>query len=375
MPAPFELALYFRALQGRWKRIAATVALAAAIALVVSLLLPPKYDATVLLVIQPGASNAPYPAAMNPVYLEYLRSYEQFLQSDGLLARLLREARLDQAPYGFTVEKFRRSALRAAVVKNTKILKITVRLAAPQKAHEVALLLARLASQSNAEMNSAEAERARQQIRKELEEARARLETTRAALEKFRRESREDEVSRQVTRQIERKLGYQDQLNDVQISLAEQEARLAALSAEWDRERTRAELEGLRARHKALRAAFADVEATVARNQAARASLEVRRQELERDYDLAQNTLETYTKRGNESGLALAARHEELQIADPGVVPAQPSSPHLLLNVLLAAFLGLLGSVLYETWAWNWNQEQRAFAALVGSGSSGGRTV
>ena len=68
-----------------------------AIALVVSLLMPRKYEATVLLAIQPGSGPAS-PAAMSPAYLDSLRSYEQLVSSDGLLERLLRETGLGAQP-------------------------------------------------------------------------------------------------------------------------------------------------------------------------------------------------------------------------------------------------------------------------------------
>ena len=154
MPAPFELMLYLRAMLGRWRRMALVVAVASAVALAVSLLLPKTYEATATLVIQPAiiqraGSEARFPAFVNHTYLQYLRSYEHVLQSDGLLDRLIRQAQLDQPPYGYTVDSFRSSALNVTLLENTKILKVRVRLSNPQKAHEVALSLARLAVQSN----------------------------------------------------------------------------------------------------------------------------------------------------------------------------------------------------------------------------------
>lgn len=383
MSSPFEVMLYLRALLARWKRIATVTAVAAAVALLLTLLLPKKYDSTVTIVIQPASSDPRYPAVMSPVYLEYLRSYEQFFQSDGLLARLLREFNLDVPPHRYTVQSFRNSALSVTMVKNTKVLRIRVRFPDPKKAHEIALGLARLGAQTHTEINSAAEERAVRQIGKEMEQAHARLAIAQSALEKFRRESRGDEPARQVEKQLERKVQYQAELSQVQINLAEKEAWLASLSAQPGQEPearqqlrqqiglATAEVAGLRARQKALRAALAEMEVPLARGQAALASLDLRRQELERNYDLAQNAVVSYTDRANDARLNVAARHEELQIADPGVVPSRPSSPHLLLNVLLASVLGLLGSVGYETWVWNWNQEQRALDVLLGTSKAG----
>ncbi len=400
MPGPFEVALYLRALQARWKRVAGVAAIAAAVALAVSLLLPKKYDATVTVLIQPAASGGPYPATMSPVYLEYLRSYEYFLQSDGLLAGLIGQLKLDQPPYRYTVESFRDSVLKVSLLKNTKVLKVRARFSDPQKVHQIALGLARRAAQANTEVNLAETERAARQIAKDLEEARARAAGAQAALEKFRRENRSEELARQVMEQLERKVGYQGQLSELSVNLADKEARLAALSARLPQEPEKyrlerggqpnevlnptrqqlrqqiepiaAEVSGLRAREKALRAALTALEAPLARNQARLASVDLRRQELEQSYDLAQKLLASVTTRASDARATVATRHEELQISDPGVVPLRPSSPRILLNVLLATFLGLLAGLLYETWAWNWSQEERAMAELVGSSRGSG---
>ena len=295
MPAPFELMPYLRAMLGRWKRMALVVAVASAVALAVSLLLPKTYEATATLVIQPAiiqraGSEARFSAFVNRTYLEYLRSYEHVLQSDGLLDRLIRQTTLDQPPYGYTVASFRSSALNVTLLKNTKILKVRVRLSNPQKAHEVALSLARLAAQSNAEMNSAEAQRATEQFEKEMERLRARLGETQDALEKFHRAGRGDA-----------------------------------------------------------------------------APLKLRRQELELNYSLAESALVSYSKRASQAELDMAARQEELLLADSGIVPSHPIGPRLGLNVLLAALLGFLGSFLYETWVWNWAPEQGAGEVRVRS--------
>ncbi len=295
MPAPFELMAYLRVMLGRWKRMALLVAAASAVALAVSLLLPKTYEATGTLVIQPAiiqraGSEASFPAFVNHTYLQYLRSYEHVLQSDGLLDRLIRQAQLDQPPYGYTVDSFRGSALNVTLLKNTKILKVRVRLPNPQKAHEVALSLARLAAQSIAAMNSAEAQRAAQQFEKEQERLLARLGETQEALEKFQRTSRADA-----------------------------------------------------------------------------APPKLRRKELELNYSLAESAIVSHSKRASQAELDMAARQEELLLADSGIVPSHPNGPRLGLNVLLAALLGFLGSLLYETWVWNWAPERGAGEVRVRS--------
>lgn len=376
MPSPFELSDYLRAILGRWKRITAVIVVASVVALLISLLLPKKYDATVLLAVQPAGSDARYPAVMSPTYLEYLHSYEQFLQSDGSIARVIKAANLDSGPYRYTVETFRTTALDLALVRNTNVLKIRVRFPDPSKAHEIALALARIGIQTNSDMNSAEADRTARQIQQETAEASARLTTADAAIETFRRGNREDEIGRQLSQQLERKMAYQEKLADAQVEMAEKEAWLASFSTQLQRgsgggrrqqaeirqqtQMAAAELEQLRARQKALRAGLQELEAPLERNRLALAALEARRRQLERDYELAQSAVVASANRANDARFTMAARHEELQIADPGVVPSRPSSPRIVVNVLLAGALGLLAGFVYESWAWNSDHDRAA---------------
>jgi uncharacterized protein involved in exopolysaccharide biosynthesis len=165
MQEPLDPLEFLSALRTRWKRMAAVAIGAGVIALVVSLLLPKKYEATTLLMIQPAMGSS---AAMSPAYLDSLRSFEQFVQSDGVLENLLRDTHLNEE---FSGDRFRRSALRATLAKGTRILEVSVRLGDPQKAHEVALRLAQIAIDSNIRVNREEAGRSRGGADKDAEEA------------------------------------------------------------------------------------------------------------------------------------------------------------------------------------------------------------
>ncbi len=377
MRGPFNMLEYINRILSRWRRILVVVAAAALVAFLLSLFLPKKYDATVTLVIQPASGGGMFPATASPVYLEYLRTYEQVVQADALLSRLIRELRLDQPPYGYTVESFRASVLKVTLVRHTKLLMIRARFADPEKAHAIARTLAKMAAQANSELNLSESARYSQQVQQELADAGTRLASAQAALEKFRREYRTEEVSRSVMELLERKASQEGELSTLQVTLADKEAQLASLRSGADTGRSQAvsslaaEIEGIRARKTALASALAQTTAALQRTQSHLATVDVRRQELENNMELAQRSVATFTSRSNDARGAVVARTEELLISDPGVVPSRPSWPRPLLNVLAAMFLGLLGSLVYETWIWQ-RDEQRAVSALVASAHSGG---
>ncbi len=377
MPVPFDLQEYQAAMAARWKSILAVGTGAAVVALVASLLLPAKYEATVLMAIQPGSVGQSNPTAMSPAYLESLRSYEQWVQSEGLVERLLTGER----PPDITGEQFRRSALRATMVRGTRTLQVSVRLGDPKLAHTLALKLAQIAVEANGSVARAERLQARQFAEREVEEAREPVTKAQAALEQFNREARQDERWRQNDQAIERKARYLTDLADAQISLAEQEARLATLREQMAKEPEQLRLEqrgqpsdvlnparqdlrqnlelvrtsigGLRARCDALRVALKELGPELQRGQAELASLDSRRRTLEHDLQAAEERLKVFRTRATDSGVTVALRHEDLQISDAGVVPTRPVSPRPVLNTVLGAVLGCIAGLLYETYAWN----------------------
>jgi uncharacterized protein involved in exopolysaccharide biosynthesis len=345
MPEPLPPLEFLSVLERRWKRIAAVAACAAAIAFVVSLLLPKQYESTTLLLIQPAANGSA--AVMSPAYLDSLRSYEQFVESDGVLENLLRDTHLNGE---FSGERFRRAALRAMLVKGTRILQISVRLGDPQKAHEAALRLAQIVVESNTRINRDEATRTRGGADRDAEEAHQAMAAAQAAIDKFRSGSREDEITRDVEQQIERKVRYERELSDVQLDLAENEARASAAPGD---QAARSEVAGLRARREALRGTLAALEKELTKSQAVHAAVEARRKALDGEYQAAEKRFSALASRATETASSVAIRREELEIADPGTVPTQPVGPHPVQNAILAAMLGLLAAVLYETWVWN----------------------
>src|SRR4051794_4830265 len=113
------------------------------IALVVSLLLPTRYTATATIIIEPpGASDPRVATAVSPVYLESLKTYEQFASSDTLFARACEKFHLLPASGGPAIESFKRNVLKVQKLKETKILQISVTLRDPKQAQALVQFLA-----------------------------------------------------------------------------------------------------------------------------------------------------------------------------------------------------------------------------------------
>jgi capsule polysaccharide export protein KpsE/RkpR len=351
MTDTFDATLYLRHLGRRWRTLLGVPAAAVAVALLLSLALPNKYDATVTLLVQPGASDPRFPPALNQIYLEYLRSYEHVVQGDELVARVLREFHLDGDPYRYNVDSFRRSVLEVQLLKFSKLLTVRVRFDDPKKAHQIALFLAREAVRTMEALREADAERAARQAQQDVQAAQTRLDDAEKKLLAFRLQAREDELLRNVQSDMESKSDYERQLASLQVSIPDLEARMAALGP--DGKDASIALSGDRARQAALRRSVAEVERALGRHQGDLIRAQSGGTALERSYQAAREALTLANNRANEARLGAAARTEQLQIADPGIEPQRPSSPHYLFNALLALALGLFAAIVYESWTWN----------------------
>jgi len=341
-----EVRSYLRHLGRRWKTLVAVPAVAAAVALLISLGLPRKYDAKVTLLVQPGASDPRFPPAMNQIYLEYLRSYEQVIQGSELLARVIQEFHLDM-----TVDRFRSQVLQVEMLRFSKLLTIRVRWEDPQKAHQMALFLAKEAVRSTEGLRDADAERAVRVAKDEVGRAQSRLEEVSAKLLEFKLKTREEELSRASQVEMDSKSEFEKQLANSQILVPELEARAAAATAQA--KDAAASLAAEKAKQTALRKALVDLGASLTRHQADLLKAQAGSASLERAYRSAQDALTLATTRANEARASATSRSEQLQIADPGIVPQGPSSPHYLFNALLALALGLFAAVVYESWQWS----------------------
>jgi uncharacterized protein involved in exopolysaccharide biosynthesis len=173
----FTFFQYIDHLRRRARWIGLTCAIAAALALVVSLLMPKSYTASVRLMIDSPAGNDVRSAmAITPIYFESLKSYEAFASSDKLFLEAVEHFHLREMAPGKSIEQLQRSVLNVRLVPNTRILEITCTLPNADSAHFLALHLATQtlalsrgpSDQTDHEL-IAEAE-------KRLEQARARME-------------------------------------------------------------------------------------------------------------------------------------------------------------------------------------------------------
>jgi len=146
MNESFDAYRYIGYLRARWRWIASSAALAVVLAAAASLAMTPQYTATARVVIEPPA-GADLRAAMavSPIYLESLKTYERFADSDSLFQKAVRQFGLQGGP----IESLKRRVLQVQLVRNTRILEIAATLPDPQKAQALAKFLAEATVETN----------------------------------------------------------------------------------------------------------------------------------------------------------------------------------------------------------------------------------
>src|SRR5690242_18816186 len=116
----------------RWRLVVASCAIAVALAAGISLMLPRQYTATARIVIEPPAGPDPRAVlAISAIYLESLKTYENFATSDSLFQKAADRFQLRASASGVPIETLKQRVLKAVVPRNTRILEISATLPDP----------------------------------------------------------------------------------------------------------------------------------------------------------------------------------------------------------------------------------------------------
>lgn len=319
MQETFDALEYLSHLRQRWKFLAACAVSASVLAAIVCALLTPRFTATAKLVIEPPAGSDPRAAtAISAVYLESLKSYEDFASSDTLFARAVEK-------FGITgnIDALKSRVLRVNKPKDTKVLEISATLPDPQKAQALAQFLAEQTVALNLSVaRSGEGESLRE-LNKQLDDARSALETARNEQTSAEAGGSESVIDSELRNLAELKFRTAEQLISANALLAEQNGADVATS---------------RARIAALEKEKLGIEREESAKRAALTGLRAKMLRAEDHIRAAQSRFDLLSQRTGEMSAQSGTRTEQLRLIDPGVVPQQPSFPRTSL-IVIGAFL------------------------------------
>ena len=348
MADAFDAYQYFGHLRARWRFFAVAVAVAVCGSLLVSLLLPKKYTATVRILIEPPPGfDVRSSMVISPIYLETLKTYEHFASSDSLFLRALDRFRLRDAFPGRPVESIKKSVLQVEMPRNTKILEIRATLAEAKQAHDLALFVADETLSLNRSVTTEDESAWNKGLEKQQAEARAGLERAQGAMARFAAE----------------RPGIEELADDIdakqQIRETLQRQILAA-----DLDAAGAQKPGEASRGEIVRKRLGSLENELKHEQQLLAERRTKLARLETEQQSAQETFDNLEKHLTDARAAAGYRGEQLRIIDPGIVPERPSSPNVPLNVMAAALLALMLATAGLSFEFAYRRRRPALAKL-----------
>jgi len=349
MPDSFDAFRYIGYMRSRWRWIAASCGMAVALALAVTLLQTHMYTATARIVIEPPAGTDLRSAmAVSPIYLESLKTYEQFASSDSLFRKALDHFDLRASLGSRPIESLKRSVLKVGIVRNTRILEIEATLPDPRKAQALAHFMA----QSSVELNrSLVGEGDRDLIggiEQQEREVRAHLQEIEDSWAKLLSTEPVTQLQSAMESAAELRATVEQQVLNAQLEVADAAEREKQASPP-DAVEIRKEAGNARARLDEMRKQLEVLDRQAAEREKLLAQRLAHRDKLDADRKAAQLAITAIETRLREARGDAGYRGERLQIIDPGIVPERPSSPNLPLNLAAALLLGLVLPILYFT--------------------------
>ena len=343
MYSSFDAFEYIEHMRRRWRVVAGACTAAFLLAFGVSLLLPKRYTATASILIEPpGGNDARLSTAVSPIYLESLKTYESFANGDTLFARAAERFQLLAPGSSQYLESLKRRVLKVVKVKDTKILEISATLQDPKLAQRVAQYIAEeAASMSRTESLAADHEGV-EQAEQQVADAQRRVEDEQQQWNKLVVGQPTESLQSEIEADVDLRSKLQQQLVDAQAEAAEYEQQAAA-GGQFARE----QLQASRARAELLDRRVRAFEREIEQKTKALAGGKSQRAAIEGELKVAQSSYEAISTRLREFRASAGTHAEQLRVIDPGVVPSRPSSPNIVLNVMVAVFLAFVASVVY----------------------------
>ena len=355
MAESLDLFRYISYLRFRWTWIAGSCAVAVALALGVSLAMPRQYTAAARIVIEPPAGMDPRAAvAVSPIYLESLKTFEQFASSDSLFQKLVDEYHLRTSSTE-SRESLKKRVLKVALLRNTRILEIEVTLRDPLRAQQLAQSIA----ESTVNLSRSLATEGNQQliggVEKEDQEVRVNLDSLEAAWAHLLSDEPVYDLQTSIGKNAELRATLEQQLVSTEQEIADAAERLKTAGAAEAAE-ARKESGNAAARLEEIRKQIQSVDAQTKERESLLSLRMSHRDKLDAERKAAQAALASIEGRLRDVRSESGYRGEQLRVIDPGVVPERPSSPNLPLNVVAAFLLGLVLPIVYLTLELNFRE-------------------
>ena len=347
MPETLDGYRYIGYVASRWRWMAMSAAVAVGLAAVLTLLQAPQYTATARILIDPPSGSDPRTStAVSPIYLESLRTYESLASGDTLFNAAMDRFGLRQEFARRPVESVKKRVLKVGLVRNTRILEISVTLPDPHKAQAVAQYVAESAAGINRDLAAGNDRDLAQGAETEQDAARKRVDAADREWTKALVAEPVDELTAALAANAELKGKLEEQLLSAQADATSARERAKTAPASEQEQAHTEEAEAL-TRAGTLTKQIDALSRQLAGDEKALGQRRADRDRIAAEQKSAQAALSIIQGRVVQAKAEAGSRAERLRVIDPGIVPERPSSPNLPLNVAAALFLGFALPAVY----------------------------
>jgi uncharacterized protein involved in exopolysaccharide biosynthesis len=319
-------------------------------------------------------------------------NFRPLIESRAVASQVIKETRLDEAPYWISPSKFFGDVVEIEEVRNSSVLLVHGRLSDSTLVADVVNRVADLGAATARRVSQQEAIQARNDIKLQLDEAKTRLEAATAKLDAARRGAQLELVRKDVDAELEQR----GALLDLQINIEAEKARLvkaeqelaarqrldtvrrsidadpALMEAARNADGTPRDLLTLQMKNEQVNPVYQEIDKQVAASRTLLAALERQRAQmsarklddpqlsrlsdmyakeseisrLEMERDLAKKVYEQVANSYESARLLVAGRSSGLQILTRAIPPDKPESRKVPRNVLIGVLSGFLLSSL-----------------------------
>ncbi len=383
----------------KWKRlILGGTLLCMILAAIISLLMPKVYRATALLLITDPKIEGTW--ATGTIRLPPIGTYVEMIKSQGVATRAIEKLGLDNPPYQLTSEDLVNEILSVESMRGTNLIRIASEYKDPEKARDIANVVAITAVELNRTLNEGEAVRSRDFLKTQLDEASQALAKAEQELLAFKETAEIDKLRKEVEILLKGKERLELELLEINQMIEEQNTVVDVLGKKLGNEKkilvlSRSisndlimkdvvqevsklpplDLLGIQAKDEFINPLYQALEpklvealsgleglkvgkAVLTRDLEANgkrltdlqkelAQREIKLENLTRTYELAKEVYKSLKQRFEEARIQVASKTQELKVVDSAVIPENPIKPNRKMNVLTAGAVALLGLMIF----------------------------
>lgn len=357
MADAFEPFRYIRYVGGRWRFVATSCSLAVGLAAAASATLPRRYTATARIVIEtPAIADSRSALALIPVYLE---TYQEFATNDSLFQKAVDRFSLRTLVGASSIESIKKSVLKVGIVRNTRILEIAATLPSPAKSQALAQFLAEQVVALNQSLNVQSGHDLVTAVERQEREAQAQLDRADREWSQVSSSEPIDELEAAIEEATKLRLTLREEMARARLDFADAAGREKEATGDHKGE-LREQQSTAQARFDELGKQLATLDSETARKESLVASRSAKRERLKAALDAAQKSLAAAEAQLRDARNEAGNHGNRMTIIDPGVVPEQPSSPNIPLNLSAALLLGLLLPLVYLAVELNFRPQRAA---------------